>query len=157
VVFATQSLADIAASSIAPAILESCPQRIFLPNDRAVEPQAQEAYARFGLNHAQIALIARATPKRQYYLQSRPGNRLFELGLGPVALALCGASDPAVQRQIDAILRQYGSADFAAHLLAASGLDWAAALLSENRPDATVSSGPSTAATKVQPSKEYVQ
>ncbi len=40
VVFATQSLADIAGSSIAPAIIESCPQRIFLPNDRAVEPQA---------------------------------------------------------------------------------------------------------------------
>src|SRR3546814_5708158 len=37
VVFATQSLADIAGSSIAPAIIESCPQRIFLPNDRSEE------------------------------------------------------------------------------------------------------------------------
>ncbi|MEE3154018.1 MAG: conjugal transfer protein TrbE, partial [Pseudomonadota bacterium] len=35
VVFATQSLADIAGSAIAPAIIESCPQRILLPNDRA--------------------------------------------------------------------------------------------------------------------------
>ncbi len=33
VVFATQSLADVANSSIAPAIIESCPQRILLPND----------------------------------------------------------------------------------------------------------------------------
>src|SRR3546814_2973367 len=41
VVFATQSLADIAGSAIAPAIVESCPQRIFLPNDRAIEPQGQ--------------------------------------------------------------------------------------------------------------------
>ena len=41
VIFATQSLADIAESSIAPAIIESCPQRIFLPNDRAIEPQAR--------------------------------------------------------------------------------------------------------------------
>ena len=40
----------------------------------------------------QIELIARATPKRHYYLQSRLGNRLFELGLGPVALAICAAS-----------------------------------------------------------------
>ncbi len=39
VVFATQSLADIANSTIAPAVIESCPQRIFLPNDRAVEPR----------------------------------------------------------------------------------------------------------------------
>ena len=58
VVFATQSLADIANSTIAPAIIESCPQRIFLPNDRAIEPQAREAYERFGLNERQIELIA---------------------------------------------------------------------------------------------------
>ena len=129
VVFATQSLADIADSSIAPAIIESCPQRIFLPNDRAIEPQSRAAYDRFGLNHAQIELIARATPKRHYYLQSRRGNRLFELGLGPVALALCGASDPAAQATIDAILAEHGSADFAARFLDAAGLDWAAELL----------------------------
>ncbi|MBV8849554.1 MAG: conjugal transfer protein TrbE, partial [Methylobacteriaceae bacterium] len=40
VLFATQSLADIAGSTIAPAIIESCPQRILLPNDRAIEPQS---------------------------------------------------------------------------------------------------------------------
>jgi len=33
VVFATQSLADIETSAIAPAIIESCPTRIFLPNE----------------------------------------------------------------------------------------------------------------------------
>jgi type IV secretion/conjugal transfer VirB4 family ATPase len=32
VVFATQSLADVTSSAIAPAIIESCPTRIFLPN-----------------------------------------------------------------------------------------------------------------------------
>ncbi|MBW8755629.1 MAG: conjugal transfer protein TrbE, partial [Sphingomonadales bacterium] len=36
VLFATQSLADITESAIAPAIIESCPQRILLPNDRAI-------------------------------------------------------------------------------------------------------------------------
>ncbi|MGM3262746.1 conjugal transfer protein TrbE, partial [Klebsiella pneumoniae] len=64
VVFATQSLADVANSSIAPAIIESCPQRILLPNDRAIEPQSRTAYERFGLNDRQIELISRATPKR---------------------------------------------------------------------------------------------
>ena len=33
VIFATQSLADIDGSLIAPAIIESCPTRIFLPNE----------------------------------------------------------------------------------------------------------------------------
>ncbi len=131
VLFATQSLADIADSSIAPAIIESCPQRILLPNDRAIEPQSQAAYQRFGLNERQIELIARATPKRHYYLQSARGNRLFELGLGPIALALCGASDPASQQHIDALLAEHGPHDFARHFLISRDLDWAAALLGE--------------------------
>ena len=134
VVFATQSLADIANSTIAPAIIESCPQRIFLPNDRAIEPQAREAYERFGLNERQIELIARATPKRQYYLQSRRGNRLFELALGPIALALCGASDPASQNLIDRLLAEHKPEEFAARFLEANDLDWAANLLTQFNP-----------------------
>lgn len=139
VVFATQSLADIADSTIAPAIIESCPQRIFLPNDRAIEPQARAAYDRFGLNDRQIELIARATPKRHYYLQSRRGNRLFDLDLGPIALALCGASSPADQQRIDEVLAEYGREDFASAFLASAGLDWAADLLSRSPPQQGVS------------------
>ena len=139
VVFATQSLADIADSTIAPAIIESCPQRILLPNDRAIEPQSQAAYVRFGLNARQIELVSRAVPKRQYYLQSARGNRLFELGLGPVALALCGASDPDTQKRIDAIRSKIDPLDlgwrdptaFARAFLADAGLEWAADLLAD--------------------------
>ncbi|OPZ00244.1 hypothetical protein A5906_18635 [Bradyrhizobium sacchari] len=80
VVFATQSLSD--SSNIAPAIVESCPTRIFLPNERAIEPQITAIYQQFGLNDRQIEIIARATPKRDFYCQSRRGNRLFELGPG---------------------------------------------------------------------------
>lgn len=129
VLFATQSLADIDGSTIAPAIIESCPQRIFLPNDRAIEPQGRDIYGRFGLNHRQIELISRATSKRQYYLQSARGNRLFELGLGPVALALCGAADPASQKRIDEILAVHGEGNFARHFLESADLGWAADLL----------------------------
>jgi type IV secretion system protein VirB4 len=131
VVFATQSLADIADSTIAPAIIESCPQRILLPNDRAIEPQSQAAYVRFGLNERQIELVSRATAKRQYYLQSARGNRLFELGLGPIALALAGASDPESQKRIDAILAEQGARDFVAAFLTQAGLAWAADLLGQ--------------------------
>ncbi len=131
VVFATQSLADIADSAIAPAIIESCPQRILLPNDRAIEPQSEAAYTRFGLNARQIELVARATPKRHYYLQSARGNRLFELGLGPVGLALCGSSDPDTQKRIDRILAEHGAQGFAGHFLRGTGLDWAASLLAD--------------------------
>ena len=143
VLFATQSLADIAGSAIAPAIIESCPQRILLPNDRAIEPQGHDIYARFGLNYAQIELIARAMPKRHYYLQSAQGNRLFELGLGPVALALCGSSDPAAQARIDAVLAEHGRAGFAAGFLRDAGLDWAADLAADfPAPDLSTSQAP---------------
>lgn len=128
VVFATQSLSDIADSSIAPAIVESCPTRIFLPNERAVEPQQREAYERFGLNARQIELIARATPKRDYYFQSPLGARLFELGLGPVALAFCGASTPEDQRLIDEVLSEH-KGPFSEGFLAAKNLGWAADFL----------------------------
>ena len=134
VVFATQSLADIADSSIAPAIVESCPQRIFLPNDRAIEPQSRAAYERFGLNARQIELIGTAVPKRQYYLQSARGNRLFELGLGPIALALCGASSADDQHHIDALLAEHGPATFGVNYLDATGLTWAADLIRDDVP-----------------------
>jgi len=133
VVFATQSLADISNSSIAPAIVESCPQRIFLPNERAIEPQSRISYEQFGLNERQIELVSRAVPKRQYYLQSRRGNRLFELGLGPIALAFCAASSPADQALLSRIAASGPPDSFAARLLAARDLDWAAQLIEPTR------------------------
>jgi type IV secretion system protein VirB4 len=129
VVFATQSLADIERSSIAPALIESCPTRIFLPNDRALEPQARGVYERFGLNGRQIEILSLAAPKRDYYAQTARGNRLFELGLGPVALALCGASSPDDQRLIDRCMAGGAVAGFAARFLEAKGLTWAADLI----------------------------
>ncbi|MEA2755858.1 MAG: type secretion system protein TrbE, partial [Aliidongia sp.] len=135
VIFATQSLADITDSTIAPSVIESCPQRIFLPNDRAVE--ARRAYEQFGLNERQIQLIATATPKRDYYLQSRRGNRLFQLGLGPVALAFCGASSPADQMMIDRVLDRSSPDSFAEAWLRAKGLSWACEVIKETgRPGA---------------------
>jgi type IV secretion/conjugal transfer VirB4 family ATPase len=129
VVFATQSLADIETSPIAPVIVESCPTRIFLPNERAIEPQILSIYRRFGLNDRQIEIIARATPKRDYYCQSRRGNRLFELGLGPIALALCAASSKTDQKLIAEISAEAGREGFGRAWLSARGLDWAAELL----------------------------
>ncbi len=100
VIFATQSLSDIDGSAIAPAIIESCQTRILLPNERAIEPQITAVYRRFGLNDRQIEILARAMPKRDYYCQSRRGNRLFELGLSDVALALCATSSKSDQTAI---------------------------------------------------------
>lgn len=129
VVFATQSLADIQRSAIAPAIVESCPVRIFLPSPQATEPQLRAIYEGFGLNDRQIDIIARAQPRRDYYYQSRLGNRLFDLDLGPVALAFAGASGPADHRLMDELIRSHGWDDFPTAWLDARGLGWAADLI----------------------------
>ena len=134
VVFATQSLADIQRSSIAPALIESCPSRIFLPSPQALEPQLRGVYESFGLNDRQIELIARARPKRDYYYHSRLGARWFDLNLNPVALAFAGASRPSDQRAIDVVLKDLGHRSFAARWLEVKNLAWGADFITNFQP-----------------------
>ncbi|SFA95198.1 type IV secretion system protein VirB4 [Rhizobium sp. NFR07] len=129
VIFATQSLSDIDNSSIAPAIIESCPTRLLLPNERAIEPQITAIYRRFGLNDRQIEILAGATPKRDYYCQSRRGNRLFELGLSEVGLALCAASSKSDQTLIANLVAEHGRDGFLAAWLHARDAGWAVDLI----------------------------
>jgi type IV secretory pathway VirB4 component len=106
VIFATQSLSDIADSAIAPAIIENCPTRIFLPNGNALEERTRKVYESFGLNERQLQILQQSIPKRDYYYQSREGNRLFELGLGELALAFCAAGSPQDQARISHVLNE---------------------------------------------------
>jgi type IV secretion system protein VirB4 len=129
VVFATQSLSDIDGSAIAPALIESCPTRLFLPNERAIEPQIKSIYRRFGLNDRQFEILAQATPKRDYYCQSRRGNRLFDLGLGEIALAFTATSSKSDQIAIARVLATHGRDGFAAAWLRARRVAWAADLI----------------------------
>src|SRR5690606_28180168 len=98
-------------------------------NPQATEPQIRSIYEGFGLNGRQIEIVATAQPKRDYYYQSRAGNRLFDLDLGPVALAFAGASMPQDQSASDNALRDAGVPGFAGAWLRHRGLDWAAELL----------------------------
>jgi type IV secretion system protein TrbE len=131
VIFATQSLAQLEKSTITAEIVDSCHTRLLLPNDRAVEPQIHSIYRRFGLNDRQIEILARATPKRDYYCQSRRGNRLFELGLGDIALALCAASSKKHHARVERILAASGRQHFLKSWLGECGLGWAADLISD--------------------------
>jgi len=132
VVFATQSLADIARSSIAPALIESCPTRIFLPNPDALTPQIADLYSGFGLNPQQQRIIASATPKRDYYYQSPAGERLFELGLGPIALAVAASASPADQAGLDRALASHEPV--AAAVFRSKGLEDVADFISRTQP-----------------------
>jgi type IV secretion system protein VirB4 len=94
VVLATQSLSDAARSGLLDVLQEACPTKIFLPNEEAGKSGSgqvlgpRDVYALFGLNDAEIAIIETGVKKRHYYAVSPEGRRQFELGLGPIALAL---------------------------------------------------------------------
>lgn len=134
-VFATQSPAQIEKNPIAAEIVESCPNRILLPNDRAMEPQIAAIYRRFGLNDRQIEMLSRATPKQDYYCESRLGKRLFDLDFGEVGLAFAAASSKTDQALITEIFAERGPDGFAEAWLRARSLDWAADLLSPDNPE----------------------
>ncbi|MBU0455783.1 MAG: conjugal transfer protein TrbE [Gammaproteobacteria bacterium] len=133
VIFATQSVEDALSSSIAPALLESCPARILLPNDRVLEPKIRASYEKLGLNERQLYILSAALPRRQYYYQSHLGNRLFDLELGPIAEAFCAASRKEEQTMIWQIIEKYGRENFLQHYLQAKQLDWVWDLLNEKR------------------------
>ena len=104
VVFATQSVSDVLAKPITSAILESCLTKILLPNPEARSTVSSAAYRQIGLTDRQIEILSYAIPKRQYYYMSPQGQRLFDLGLGPVAVSFVGASgkeDLATVRQLE--------------------------------------------------------
>jgi type IV secretion system protein VirB4 len=94
-------------------------------------------YRQFGLNDRQIEIISRATPKQDYYCQSRRGNRLFELGLGAAALAFTAASSKSDQAAIAELLAAHGATGFAAAWLRHREVAWAAELLPTLAPEAS--------------------
>jgi len=134
VIFATQSVADALNSSLVSALNESCPSRIFLPNDRAMEPNVAEGYESLGLNSRQIQILSHATPKRQYYFQSYKGNCLFDLGLGPVALAFCAASGPKDKKMISQVLEASNGdhETFLKKYLHIKDMDWAYKIIQQH-------------------------
>ncbi|MDD4616139.1 MAG: VirB4 family type IV secretion/conjugal transfer ATPase [Alphaproteobacteria bacterium] len=93
VLMATQSLSDAANSGILDVIVESTATKIFLPNVFARDEDTAALYKRMGLKSRQIDILSTSTPKQHYYYVSENGCRLYDLALGPLALAFVGVSD----------------------------------------------------------------
>jgi type IV secretion system protein VirB4 len=108
VLMATQSLSDAANSGILDVIMESTATKIFLPNIYARDEEASALYRRMGLNSRQIDILATAVPKRHYYYVSGKGRRLYDLALGPLALAFIGNTDKESLATIKVLEARYG-------------------------------------------------
>jgi len=122
VLMATQSLSDAANSGILDVIVESTATKIFLPNVYARDEDTAALYRRMGLNARQIEILATAIPKRQYYYVSENGRRLYDLALGPLALAFVGASDKESVATIQNLEAKFGN-DWVHEWLAGRGLN----------------------------------
>ena len=90
VLLVAHTLAQLDAVPAKQVLIESCPTRVLLPNPEAGSAVNRRLYAELGLNDREIAIIAQAVPKRDYYVASPLGRRLVRLDLGPVALAFLG-------------------------------------------------------------------
>ena len=110
VVLATQSISDAERSGIMDVLKESCQTKICLPNGAAQEPGTREFYERLGFNARQTEIIASATPKRDYYVATPEGRRLFHMALGPIARSFVGASGRQEIKQIRVLRETYGAA-----------------------------------------------
>jgi type IV secretion system protein VirB4 len=131
VVLATQSISDAERSGIIDVLKESCPTKICLPNGAAREPGTREFYERLGFNERQIEIVSNAIPKREYYVTSPAGRRLFDMALGPVALAFVGASGRDDLKRITELKAVHGRT-WPANWLQTRGIAHAETLLADD-------------------------
>jgi hypothetical protein len=143
VVFATQEVADATSKpELLSTILSACHTKIFLPDEEARAPAMMQAYQAIGLTTAEIDILAKAQKKRDYYYRSVKGRRLFELGLGPAALAFVGASSEKDQHFFDEMLRCKPPAEYARAMLDRRGVAWAAAEMERSLPKVVTETPP---------------
>lgn len=121
VVLATQSISDAERSGIIDVLKESCPTKICLPNGAAREPGTREFYERIGFNDRQIEIVATAMPKREYYVVSPDGRRLFDMALGPVTLSFVGVTGKDDLKRIMALHQEFAG-EWPAHWLTERGI-----------------------------------
>lgn len=123
VVFATQNMQDAFDGGIGKVIAdaENVPNIVLLPNDKAATEKGRVAYERLGFNERDIDIVAKATPKQQYYFTCSAGRRLFDFKLGPVGVALCASTSDNDLKKARKILAQHPD-DFVGLFLESKGL-----------------------------------
>jgi len=121
VIFATQDVGDVAKSPLKTTIIQQCLTKIYLADPSALTAGLMDVYREFGLADSEISLIAGAAMKRDYFYTSPVGRRLFQLDLGPLALALIGSPDHAL---LDGLASRYESGALCANILDAKNFSY---------------------------------
>jgi type IV secretion system protein VirB4 len=112
VVLVAHTLAQLDAVPAKQVLVESCPTRVLLPNPEAANSANARLYHDLGLNDRELAIIAGATPKRDYYVSSPLGRRLVRVDLGPLALAFLGTPEgltlDAMRPVVERLAEEFG-------------------------------------------------
>ncbi|MDD7805285.1 MAG: conjugal transfer protein TrbE [Endozoicomonas sp. (ex Botrylloides leachii)] len=110
VLFSTQGIDDAKNAGLMSKVISWTASNIFLPNPEANtnNPDIYAIYQAFGLRDPQINIVAKATKKRDYFVFSEEGQRLFQLGLGKLALSFVGVSDKEEVAAVKKLERTYG-------------------------------------------------
>jgi type IV secretion system protein VirB4 len=125
VVMATQQISDIANSEISDVVMENCPTKILLPNAESKNLGSRRFYERVGLNERELEILQVSVPKQHYYVVSKLGRRLVDLGVGKVALAWVGVNGREERQIAETVMEQFPET-WRSHWLALKGLaNWA--------------------------------
>ncbi len=107
VVMATQQISDIANSEISDVVLENCPTKILLPNAESKNSGSRSFYERVGLNERELEILQVSVPKQHYYVVSKLGRRLVDLGVGKVALSWVGVNGREERQLVEAVMERF--------------------------------------------------
>ena len=125
VVMATQQISDITNSEIADVVFENTATKILLPNAESKNPGSRQFYERLGLNGRELDILQNAIPKKHYYVISKLGRRLVDLGLGRVALSWVGVNGREERQLVETVMDRFPDS-WHAEWLRLKGLnDWA--------------------------------
>lgn len=120
VIFATQSLDEIARLPNLGSFVTNIPTQIFLPSVKSSVHEQADLYRKvFGTTDAQMALLAQAIPKRDYLFVRPTVTRLVNTRMPPALLAINEGNSNPMKR---AKLMEYA---------AEGGLDWELKFLKE--------------------------
>jgi hypothetical protein len=89
-------------------LLNPPPPRYFYPTYLRVMKKHQHSTGAWASIRARLRFLASAIPKQQYYTVSENGRRLYDLALGPLALAFVGSTDKESIATIKNLCDKYG-------------------------------------------------
>lgn len=131
---ATQNLGDVAKSPLLPVFVENIPTRVYGANEAAQlggagdEDGPAELYAAFGLSWGQREILRTAAKGRDYYLSQGENHRLIQFGLGPLTLALAGATSEDEVGRVRTLMARHGDGWLRHHLQNKGVIDHATSL-----------------------------